>query len=121
MNTKWLGLWEQEAKGLYAGQTVKKADIPKHTRILLKNNKYYKKGTKRPKFVYCFADSEGYEEMCAPLDVDERPYKEDGVYYTENGERLYTRDDAREIINGTMRDAQSGISDPYDILPEDFV
>ena len=111
MNTKWLGLWEQEAKGLYAGQTVKKADIPNHTRILLKNNKYYKKGTKRPKFVYCFADSEGYEEMCAPLDVDERPYKEDGVYYTENGEQLYTYDEVQYAINRATDDARDGYTD----------
>lgn len=50
-----------------------------------------------------------------------KPYKKDGVYYTEDGERLYTRGDARAIINGTVSDVEYGITNPYDILPEDFV
>ena len=49
------------------------------------------------------------------------PYEEDGIYYTEDDERLYTRGDARKIINGTVSDVEYGIHDPYDILPEDFV
>ena len=74
--------------------------------------------------MYCFADSEGYASKCVPIELEESedlPYKgDDGNYYTETGERLYTREDARAIINGTFRDCQYGISDPYDILPEDF-
>ncbi len=122
MNTKWQGLWAQERQGFYAGQVIKKGDIPKYTRIILRYNKFYEKGGNKPRFVYCFADSEGYEDKCVPLELDEgRPYKEDGVYYTEDGERLYTHDDARAIINGTVSDVEYGIHDPYDILPEDFV
>ena len=52
---------------------------------------------------------------------DDRPYKKNGIYYTENGERLFTRAEARAIINGTVADVEYGIHDPYDILPEDFV
>ena len=129
MNTKWLGLWKQERQGFYAGQVIKKADIPKYTRIVLRYNKYYKNDNNRPRFVFCFADSEGYAEKCVPIEIEEEeteelgdcPYVEDGTYYTEDGERLYTRDDVREIINGTVRAVEYGIHDPYDILPEDFV
>lgn len=120
--TKWEGLWEQKRQAFYAGKVIKKADIPKYTRIVLRYNKYYEKGSTKPRFIYCFADSEGYESKCVPVEMAERqPYKEDGIYYTEDGERLFTRDEARAIINGTVSDVEYGIHDPYDILPEDFV
>ena len=66
--TKWQGLWAQERQGFYAGQVIKKADIPKYTRIVLRYNKFYEKGSNRPRFVYCFADSEGYEDKCVPVE-----------------------------------------------------
>lgn len=122
MTTKWQGLWAQERQGFYAGQVIKKAEIPKFTRIVLRYNKYYEKGSNRPRFVYCFADSEGYENKCVPIEIEEgKPYKEDGVYYDEDGGRLYTEDEVRAIINGTVADVHYGVHDPYDILPSDFV
>lgn len=125
MTTKWMGLWAQERPAFYAGQVIKKSDIPKYTRIVLRYNKYYEKDSNRPKFVYCFADSEGYESKCVPLELSEDTdvaYKnKDGIYYTSDGERLYTEEDVREIINGTFADVNAGVYDPYDILPEDFV
>ena len=101
MVTKWLGLWKQEKEGVYSGQVIKKADIPKYTRIVLRYNKYYDKDLNRPRFVYCFADSEGYEEMCVPIeaDEDERPYEENGEYYTADGDRLYTESEVQEMLN----------------------
>lgn len=124
-STKWMGLWSQERRGVYAGQVIKKGDIPKYTRIILRYNKFYEKDSNRPRFVYCFADSEGFENNCVQIEPykldDARPYKEDGTYYTESGDRLYTYADARAIINGTVADVEYGITDPYDILPEDFV
>lgn len=35
--------------------------------------------------------------------------------------RLYTEDDVRRIINGTVAAVEYGTHDPYDILPSDFV
>ena len=122
MNTKWQGLWAQDRQAFYAGKVIKKSDIPKYTRLILRYNKFYEKNGNRPRFIYCFADSEGYEEKCVPVEIAEKqPYKENGIYYTENGDRLFTREDTREIINGTVSDIEYGIHDPYDILPEDFV
>ena len=71
MKTKWLGLWAQERDGFYAGQVIKKSDIPKYTRVVLRYNKYYKKGDKRPRFVFCFADSEGYKDKCIPIEYED--------------------------------------------------
>ncbi len=70
MNTKWQGLWIQERPEVYASKVIKKSDIPAYTRIVVRNNIYYKKDSNRPKFVYCFADSKGYEEKCIPLELE---------------------------------------------------
>ena len=64
-----------------------KSDIPKYTRIVLRQNKFYEKDSNRPRFVYCFADSEGYEAMCVPVE-------------TKETERLYTKDEVYRIIHG---------------------
>ena len=108
MTTKWQGLWAQERAGFYAGKVIKKADIPKYTRIVLRYNKFYEKDGNRPRFVYCFADSEGYADKCVPIEYEE-------------AERLFTREEVRQIISGTVDAVKSGVTDPFDILPEDFI
>ena len=105
MNTKWMGLWAQERQGFYAGQVIKKGDIPKYTRIILRYNKFYEKDGNRPRFVYCFADSEGYESKCAQIEIDEKAcYEDDGVFYQGNGNRLYTEEEVYQIIHGMEED-----------------
>ena len=102
MNTKWQGLWAQERQGFYAGYVIKKADIPKYTRLVLRYNKYYEKDSNKPRFVYCFADSEGYESKCVPIEIEEeQPYydAESEEYFTGDGERLYTESEVQDIIN----------------------
>lgn len=71
MNTKWYGLFAQERAAFYSGNVIAKKDIPKYTRIVMRYNKYYSKGSGRPKFVYCFADSEGYEDKCVPIEYED--------------------------------------------------
>ena len=123
MKTEWLGLWEnEEKKDIYNSKSFKISDISIYTRIVMIRNRYYKKGSNRPKFVFCFADGEGQESIIHPewqFD-DDGPYEEDGVYYTEDGERLFTRDEALAIIYGTYNDTLYGLY-YSDILPEDFV
>ena len=124
--TKWEGLWLQEGSS-YSGYPIKKSEIPKYTRLIVRHNKYWKKDNEppTPRYVYCFADADGYEAYCRPLITNEgracTVYVNDGGWYKENGERLYTEEEVRKIINGTVDDVKYGISDPYDILPEDFV
>lgn len=127
IKSKWQGLWNNR-QGVYSGKLIAKKDIPtgkgEKVRLIVRHNKYYEKDSNRPRFVYCFADSEAHEDFCEPVEWEEyhsRPYKDDdGCYYDEEGNRLYTREDARAIINGTVADVKYGITDPYDILPEDF-
>lgn len=90
MTTKWQGLWAQERAGFYAGKVIKKADIPKYTRIVLRYNKFYEKDGNRPRFVYCFADSDGYADKCVPIEYEE-------------AERLFTRDDCAEMKQEFLR------------------
>ena len=73
MTTKWQGLWRQDREGFYAGQVIKREDIPKHTRIILRYNKFYEKDGNRPRFVYCFADSTGYEDKCVSVEYENSP------------------------------------------------
>ena len=114
MNTKWEGLWKQNRQGFYAGPVIKKGEIPKYTRIVLRYNKYYEKDTRRPRFVYCFADSEGYEEKCVPLEYDERRR----MAYEEG--YLYTYDEVQYAILRATQDAMNGYTDNIvtDYLPD---
>lgn len=88
MKTKWQGLWAQDRQGLYAGRVIKKADIPPYTRVVMRYNKFYEKGGNKPKFIFCFADSAGYEQTCVPLD-----------YEQGTNARLYTEEEVQTIIN----------------------
>ncbi len=108
MNTKWKGLWAQERVGFYAGQVIAKKDIPKYTRIVLRYNKFYEKGGNRPRFVYCFADSEGYEEKCVPLELKEK-------------ERLYTYEEVRHAVNAAYADGTGNDGNYGDVLVEDYI
>jgi hypothetical protein len=110
MNTKWQGLWAQERQGFYSGYVIKKADIPKYTRLVVRYNKYYEKDSNKPRFIYCFADSEGYASKCVPLEIEEEdayPYYDAdcGAYFTEDGERLYTKKEAQRAIDCSVCDA----------------
>lgn len=112
MNTKWMGIWAMDQPALYAGQVIKKADIPKYTRIVLRYNKYYEKDSNKPKFVYCFADAEGYKSKCVPIEKENAAvYEEDGCYYTKSGERLYTQSEVQYAINRAAADGARGYSD----------
>ena len=60
--TKWLGLWKNRS-GVYSGRTIKKADIPPYTRIIVRYNKFYEKDSNKPKYVYCFANGEASDAI----------------------------------------------------------
>ena len=106
MNTKWQGLWAQERQGFYSGYVIKKTDIPKYTRLIVRYNKFYEKDSNKPRFIYCFADSEGYTKKCISLEIEDEDdfdcafwNDECGAYFTRNGERLYTEDEVQDVIN----------------------
>ena len=98
--TQWLGLWAQERQGFYAGQVIKKSGIPEHARIVLRYNKFYEKDGNRPKFVYCFADSEGYKSKCVPLELDEHGMTElDAHLWRCLEEYLDAKDEELRMMN----------------------
>ena len=104
MVTKWQGLWEQEEKDVYSSYIIKKADIPKYTKIILRKNKYYKKDSNRPKFIYCFADSKDYyESKSVPIEFYNENHAayldNNGHYYTKYGDRLYTIEEAIQLFD----------------------
>lgn len=124
--TSWEGLWWHPEYNGFSSAVIKLSEIKKFkgtVRFYVRKNKFYNDGeNNRPNYHFCLRDSNSYPfNEISIEDAPSRPYKEDDIYYTEDGERLFTREDARAIINGTVRDVEFGIHDPYDILPEDFV
>ena len=117
MNTKWEGLWEQERSSVYAGKVINKKEIPQYTRIVLRENKYYEEGSGRPKYVYCFADSEGYKDKCVPVEYEETlQSKVDelaGVMRMgqENADEVMLPSESQRIARELMQEAISIIED----------
>ena len=124
--TNWEGLWWHPEYCGFSSASINLSKLKEFkgtVRLYVRKNKFFNGGENgRPNYHFCIKASDN--EIFRELDVvneEKRPYFEDGIYYSEEGDRLYTREDTRAIINGTFRDVLSGISDPYDILPEDFV
>lgn len=128
--TNWEGLWWHPEYNGFSSAAISLSELRKfkgQVRLYVRKNKFFNNGeNSRPNYNFCLRDADS--SIFRTLDVMEtsenepHPYRgDDGNYYTEDGERLYTGDDARAIINGTFADVKYGISDPYDILPEDFV
>lgn len=108
MNTKWMGLWAQDRPAFYAGQVIAKKDIPKYTRIVLRYNKFYESGSNKPRFVYCFADSESYKDKCVPVEL-------------EKHERLYTHEEVLHAINAAYADGTGNDGSYGNVRVEDYI
>lgn len=68
--TQWQGLWYQR-EGVYSGYVIKKADIPKKARLILRYNKYYDKDSNKPRFVYCFANGDSADAITMQVEHEE--------------------------------------------------
>lgn len=134
-STSWEGLWWHPEYNGFSSSVIDLADLRKFkgkVRLYVRKNRFFNRGeNNRPNYLFCLrdADSEVFkllevidDEDCEDEDWQERHAQLEGeVWYTGSGDRLYTRDEVRKIINGTFDDVCYGFSDPYDILPEDFV
>lgn len=125
--TNWCGLWWNRDTNSFKSQAINLSELRKFkgkVRLIVRKNKYFNNGeNNRPNYNFVLRDADSDTEVELKVeDIDDMkaPYCKDGLYYDGDGNRLYTRDEARAIINGTFRDVHFGISDPYDILPEDF-
>lgn len=135
-STKWAGLWWHPEYNGFCSQTISLADLRKFkgaVRLYVRKNKFFNKGeNSRPNYCFCLRawDSHPFgsvnEKSEKELEIDDdfednSFYQDEDGHYFADGERLFTRDEVRKIINGTVADVEYGIHDPYDILPEDFV
>jgi hypothetical protein len=124
--TEWEGLWWHPEYNGYSSALISFSSLREFkgaVRLYVRKNKFFNAGENgRPNYCFCFKakDADVFDQLKV---IDEKacPYKDGDNYYTEDGERLYTREETRKIINGTVKDVEYGFRDPYDILPEDFV
>lgn len=109
--TTWEGLWYQpEWLGFSsAAINLSKLKAFKGTVILyVRKNKYYKEGSNRPNYVFSIRDAKS-EAPVTPDVIEDSKYAtkdENGYWYTSDGERLYTYDDACAAINEAIEDTK---------------
>lgn len=114
--TSWEGLWWHPEYAGFSSATISLAQLREfkgNVRLYVRKNKFYQRGGDRPNYCFCLKDSSSptFTEIGIEDDatkVEGRPYKEDGVYYTEDGERLYTYDEVQYAINCAAEDGQRG-------------
>ena len=111
--TNWNGLWKNR-EGVYSGQIIAKKDIPPYSRLIIRYNKFYKKDSNLPRFVFCFANGEASKAITMERKSTDiwAEYDEDtDAFYDNEGNRLYTYNDVQKAIDGATRDAQNGYTD----------
>ena len=118
--TNWEGLWYHPEYNGYSSACINLAELRKfkgNVRLYIRKNKFFNKGENgRPNYHFCLKDADA--DVFHTLEIEG---EEDQGYTDREGNRLFTMEEVRRIINGTVDDVKYGISDPYDILPEDFV
>lgn len=126
--TNWSGLWWHKEYNGFSSAAINLAALKNFkgtVRLFVRKNRYYNGGENgRPNYVFCLKDANS--SSFTVLEVEDEPRRcyysvEDEGYYDEEGNRLYTGGEVRSIINGTVEDVKYGVSDPYDIVPSDFI
>lgn len=115
--TKWEGLWQQR-EGVYSSKTIRKMDIPKYAKLIIRYNKYYEKGCNKPRFVYTFAQRESANAITLKIEKDEY------ITLVEAEElsnmRCFTDEQLQQLING-IACAVGGESEYGEWIIDDFV
>ena len=112
--TKWEGLWYQK-EGVYAGKVIKKADIPKYAKLIVRYNKYYSKDSNKPKFVYCFANGDSANAIT--MEVNSETFQDSEIMANRIAEleeqisNMYTHEQVQYAINMASEDAINGYTD----------
>ena len=124
--TDWLGLWWHAERNAFSSQAINLAVLKKfkgNVRLYVTKNQYYNKGENgRPNYVFCIKDahSESFAELNVIDDKNRKPYKVDETYYTEDGDRLYTREEVQYAIDCAARDCARGYG-PGDNIVTDYI
>ena len=117
--TKWQGLWWHPEYNGFSSDVLSLADIRKfkgNVRLYVRKNKFFEGGKNgRPNYNFCLKDANADIFQNWEVEDDNASFRDD------DGERLYTEDEVRRIMNGVFRDTQYGYTDPYDLLPSDYV
>ena len=111
-STQWEGLWWHSEYNGFSSAAISLTDLRQfkgNVRLYVRKNKLYTKDSDRPNYCFCLKDANA--KIFHMLDVQD----------DDTEERLYTREEVRKIINGVVADVKYGITDPYDLLPEDYV
>ena len=121
--TTWQGLWWHPEYNGFSSSVLSLADIRKfkgHVRLYVRKNKFFEGGKNgRPNYNFCLKDANS--DIFQNWEIEDDIEDDDDTPRDEDGERLYTEDEVRTIINGVFRDFQYGYTDPYDLLPSDYV
>lgn len=121
VKTSWEGLWLQ-GKDVYSGKTIKKSDIPAYAKLIIQPNKYWKEGSSRPKYVYCFANGDAgnaitlersKEELASIQDLQNRIAE-----LEEQIEDMYTRGQVDYAERCAAEDGQNGYTD---VIASDYL
>lgn len=117
--TSWMGLWWHPEMNCFTSPTINLAGLRKFkgcVRMYVRKNRYYNNGEGgRPNYCFSLRDVNAEsEDVWGVEDIDEENSE-------KNGERMFTREEVLKVIEGTVSDVLCGITDPGDIMPEDFV
>lgn len=111
--TQWLGLWKNR-QGVYSGQTIKKAEIPPYSRLIVRYNKFWNANSNLPKFVYCFASGDAARAITIEVTHDE---------YVSSSEYedmfCFDREELQSLIN-RVAVAAGGAGEYGEHIVEDF-
>lgn len=118
--TEWYGLWKNG--DVYSGYTMKKADIPPYSKIVLRFNKFYKKDSGRPRFQYCFANGDAAYALTVELS-DEEAETIDALKarikeLEEQIDDMYTYDEVTSAVRSAARDGANGYTD---VIASDYL
>lgn len=126
MQTQHLGLWWHPEIAQFMSAAFNLAELKRFkgtVRVYMHKNRYFKEGTNRPNYTFCIRDSKSGapQELEVVADEDGPWYDEEGgCYYDKDGERLFTREEVRRIMDGMVLAAEDGF-DVFGMEPEYFV
>ena len=121
MQTNWEGLWWHGEYNGFSSACISLSELRKFkgkVRLYVRKNKFYNNGENgRPNYHWCLKDADS--DVFHVLDIEQN--NDDEYPKDSDGNRLYTGEEVRAVINGVVRDVEYGIHDPYDLLISDYV
>lgn len=111
--TNWLGLWHHPEYNGFSSAAIDLSalrDFKGLVRLYVRKNKFYEKGSNKPNYCFCLKDANSptFTSIGVVEDGTKTQYMEDGVYYDEEGNRLYTHEEVQYCINRAAEDGRRG-------------